>query len=255
MKSSTFFQINLIKNRLETLLATTILVAGLAQATQAADSEKGFVSLFDGKTLDGWKVGENASAFTVKDGVIVMNYLPSNNGPAHLFYDGTVKNHNFKNFDLRVDVMTFPGANSGIYFHTQYQPSDWPKRGLECQVNNSHGDWRRTGSVYAIKNLTWGPEKPEANTKEDYKAFTTPPVKDNEWYTQEIIYRNGNITVKLNGQVVNQYQIVDADKEHTLSTGMIWQPSGTFALQGHPPMQGRDSKVSFKNIRVKILDD
>jgi hypothetical protein len=151
--------------------------------------------------------------------------------------------------------MTHPYANSGIYFHTQFQQAEWPKRGLECQVNNSHGDWRRTGSVYGIKNLTWGPEKPEANTQEAYKAFPTPPVKDNVWYTQEIIYRNGSVTVKLDGKVVNEYQITDADKEHTLSTGMIWQPSGTFGLQGHPPMEGKESKVSFKNIRVKILED
>jgi len=42
----------------------------------------------------------------------------------------------------------------------------WPKRGLECQVNNSHVDWRRTGSLYSIKNLSWGPETPSADNKE-----------------------------------------------------------------------------------------
>lgn len=243
---------------LGTILSVAALCLAPVQVSQAADSaqaEEGFVSLFDGKTLNGWKIGDNASAFEVKDGVIVMKYLPSNNGPAHLFYDGKVKNHDFKNFDLRVDVMTSPYANSGIYFHTQFQQAEWPKRGLECQVNNSHGDWRRTGSMYGIKNLTWGPEKPDANTTEDFKAFTTPPVKDNVWYTQEIIYRNGSVTVKLDGFTVLEYTITDGDKEHKLPTGMIWQPSGTFALQGHPPMENRESKACFKNIRVKILDD
>src|SRR3954471_13663696 len=76
----------------------------------------GWVSLFDGKTLDGWKVGENAASFTVEDGAIVIN------GPrAHLYYVGPVQNHEFKNFAFKADVMTTPGSNSGIYIHTAYQ--------------------------------------------------------------------------------------------------------------------------------------
>src|SRR3989337_4266416 len=69
--------------------------------------KKGWVKLFDGKSLDGWKVGENAGTFTVEDGAIVVF------GPrAHLFYDGPVQNHNFKNFEYQETVRTRPGANS-----------------------------------------------------------------------------------------------------------------------------------------------
>jgi hypothetical protein len=175
--------------------------------------------------------------------------------PAHLYYVGDVNGHSFKNFDLRVDVMTSPYANSGIYFHTEFQQADWPKRGLECQVNNSHVDWRRTGSVYAIKNISWGPETPPADNKESVTIMKTPPVKDDVWFTQEIIYQNGAVTVKLNGETVVEYKIEDADAQHNLSSGMIWLPRGTFALQGHPPMPGHASKACFKNIRVKVLPD
>lgn len=224
----------------------------LAVPLVAQTSEEGFVSLFDGKTLDGWKIGDNAGIFSVQDGMIVMS--DSTGHPGHLFYEGDYHQHTFKNFDLRVDVMTFPGANSGIYFHTLFQQSGFPGNGIECQVDNSHSDWRRTGSLYGIRELTWGPEKPGADNQEITTAFDTPPVKDNVWYTQEVICRNGLVTVLLDGKKMFDYQVPDPDHEHKLG-GMTWQPEGTFALQGHPPMRNHISKVEFKNIRVKVLPD
>jgi hypothetical protein len=239
-------------------LPTAALVLLWATASWAADApqpEEGFVSLFDGKTLDGWKVGENAEVFQVHDGVIAMECPPTIHRPAHLFYVGDVAHHDFKNFDLRVEVMTYPKANSGIYFHTKYQESDWPKFGIECQVDNSHIDWRRTGSLYGIKNISWGPEAPSKKNKEDVTILPKPPVTDNVWYTQEVIYQDGLVTVKLDGKTMFDYKIPDAGVEHKLSPRMTWLPRGTFCLQGHPPMPGFSSKASFKNIRVKVLPD
>ena len=82
-----------------------------------------------------------------------------------------------------------------------------------------------------------------------------PPVTDNVWYTQEVIYQNGLVTVKLDGKTMFEYQVSHADVEHKLPTKMTWLPRGTFALQGHPPMPGHISKAYFKNIRVKVLPD
>ena len=240
------------------LLPITALLLLMSTGLLAADTpgpEEGFVSLFDGKTLDGWKVGANAEVFQVRDGMIVMECPSKIQSPAHLFYAGKVNEHSFKNFDLRVDVMTFPYANSGIYFHTEYQESQWPRRGLECQVNNSHVDWRRTGSVYGIKNVSWGPETPPANNKEIVTVLPKPPVTDNVWYTQEVIYQDGLVVVKLDGKTMFEYRVLHADVEHKLPTPMTWLPRGTFALQGHPPMPGHISKACFKNIRVKVLPD
>jgi hypothetical protein len=236
-----------------TIALSLLLAAGSFAAETLV--EEGFVNLFDGQTLDGWKVGDNASVFQVRDGMIVMECPATIHSPAHLFYVGKVGDHSFKNFDLRIDVMTFPFANSGIYFHTEYQESEWPKRGLECQVNNSHVDWRRTGSLYSIKNISWGPETPPADNKEMVTILPKAPIKDNVWYTQEIIYRNGAVTVKLNGETMVEYKIADGDDQHKLQTGRIWLPRGTFALQGHPPMPDHASKACFKNIRIKILPD
>jgi Domain of Unknown Function (DUF1080) len=236
-------------------IAAFSLLTFCCLAVDSAPLEASFVSLFDGKSLDGWKVGENADVFQVRDGMIVMECPATNHSPAHLFYLGNVNNHNFKNFDLKVDVMTFPCANSGIYFHAEYQEAGWPGRGLECQVNNSHSDWRRTGSLWGIRNISWGPETPSADNKEMVTILPQAPVKDKAWYTQEIIYQDGLVTIKLNGGTMFEYKIPDADAEHKLANGGTWLPRGTFALQGHPPMPGQISKVYFKNIRVKVLPD
>ena len=97
------------------LLVAPFVAVDAEQAKSKKKSEKGFVSLFDGKSLKGWKISkESPKSITVKDGNIVID------GPrAHLFYDGEVQDHNFKNFVLRAEVMTKPSANSGIYFHTK----------------------------------------------------------------------------------------------------------------------------------------
>lgn len=232
-----------------------LLSANRLPAADVPRPEKGFVSLFDGKTLDGWKVGENAHLFSVRDGMIQMECPATTKGPAHLFYVGDVAHHDFKNFDLRVDVMTFPGANSGIYFHTKYQEAGFPKFGIECQIDNSHSDWRRTGSLWGIYNVSWGPETPPENNKEDVTILEKPRVTDDAWYTQEVIYRNGMITVKLNGKELLGYNLPRASVEHKLPSSFTWLPRGTFALQGHPPMPDHISKTLFKNIRVKVLPD
>ncbi|GAB3260716.1 DUF1080 domain-containing protein [Larkinella harenae] len=198
-----------------------------APKSSTSKEGKGWISLFDGKSLDGWKVGKNADSFKIEDGAIAVN------GPvAHLFYVGPVQNHNFKNFQFKAKVMTLPGANSGMYFHTQYQEESWPKKGFEVQVNNSHTDWRRTASLYAIQDV-----------KETY-------VKDNEWYTEEIMVQGKKVTIKINDKVVNEYTEPDGvERPKDMAERKI--SSGTFALQAHDPK----SKVYYKDIMVKVLPD
>ena len=137
------------------MLVAPLAVIGADEVKGKKKGEKGFVSLFDGKSLNGWRVNsENPKSIIVKDGNIVID------GPrAHLFYAGDVEKHNFKNFVLRAQVKTFPKANSGIYFHTKYQDSGWPDAGFEAQVNNTHGDPKKTGGLYAVKDVNPAPAK------------------------------------------------------------------------------------------------
>jgi hypothetical protein len=186
-----------------------------------------WISLFDGTSLTNWRASENPSTFSVENGMIVVH------GPrAHLFYDGPVMDHHFKNFEFQALVMTTPGSNSGIFIHTAYQEKGWPSKGYEVQVNNSQSDWRRTGSLYAVDDV-----------KEVY-------VKDNEWYTEYIKVQGKRITIKINDKTVVDYtepegveKIADRAEKH-LSTG-------TFALQGHDPA----SKVYYKDVKVRVLPD
>jgi hypothetical protein len=184
----------------------------------------GYKSLFDGKTLDGWKASENKDTFSVQDGRIVAH------GPrSHLFYVGPVENADFKNFALRADVMTKPGSNSGIYFHTEYQETGWPGKGYEVQVNNTHSDWRKTGSLYGIEDVR------------------ESRAKDNKWFTMHITVRDKQVVTKVNGKTVVQYtEPEDVARENDPGRKIS---SGTFALQGHDP----NSIVCFKNIMVKPL--
>jgi hypothetical protein len=199
----------------------------LASCGTTRDAESGWVSIFDGKTLDGWKVSENPETFSVQDGAIVAHGSRS-----HLFYNGPVADHNFKNFEFKAQVMTKPNSNAGIYFHTKYQPEGWPSKGYEVQVNNSHTDWRRTGGLYAIDDVR------------------EPPAKDNEWFTQHIIVNGKNVKVMIDGKTVVDYtEPENPDRPDGMKDRLI--SSGTFALQGHDP----GSTVMFKDIMVKVLPD
>src|SRR6266545_2279519 len=124
-----------------------ILASLLAAPALAADSD-GWISRFDGKSFDGWKASEQPGTFRVEDGAIIAN------GPrSHLFYTGPVRNADFKNFELAVEFMTRPEANSGVYIHTRYQERGFPLGGFEIQINNtakgegSYRERKKTGSL------------------------------------------------------------------------------------------------------------
>jgi hypothetical protein len=143
---------------------------------------------------------------------------------------GPVNDHVFTDFEWKADVMTFPGANSGMYFHTEYQDGGWPQKGYEVQVNNSHTDPKRTAGLYSVQ------DNMEA------------PAKDDEWFTMQIVVQGKHVTTSVNGKTIVDYTEPEgvqrpADMKDRLIS------SGTFALQGHDPK----SKVLFKNIMVKPL--
>lgn len=204
------------------------LFTPLAHAEEKAkktDLEPGFVRMFDGKTLKGWKKNENPDSFRVEDGAIVAN------GPrSHLFYVGDGKP--FVNFEFKAEVMTKPNSNAGIYFHTKFQEKGWPKYGFEAQINNSYKkDWKKTASLYDVVNLK--------------KAV----AKDDEWFTYHIIVRGRTVIIKINDKVVNRYEEPRDQKPGKSFTRKL--DRGTFAIQAHDP----GSKVLLRNLRVKRLPD
>src|SRR4051812_32162480 len=106
-----------------TLLLAMASMALAVGALRGANADDGFVPIFDGKTFTGWQASiDNTNTWKIEDGAFVAS------GPtAHLFYMGDSKP--FKNFELKVDVMTVTNSNGGIYFHTAYQEKGFPKAG------------------------------------------------------------------------------------------------------------------------------
>ncbi len=194
-------------------------------AVSSGEDKDGWFALFDGKSLDGWKANDKPGTFEVKDGLLIVHGERS-----HLFYDGPVHNHDFKNFELKAEILTKPGANSGVYFHTQFQESGWPAKGFEIQVNNTHKDPKKTAGVYAVQD--------------NYTA----PAKDDEWFTMEIKVEGKHIVTKVNGKVISDFT---QPEDWTPPKGMPGRAidHGTIAIQGHDPA----SEVHYKSILIKPL--
>ncbi len=192
----------------------------------AQDKADGWHLLFDGKSLDGWKITtENPSTFAVKDGVLVVD------GPrAHAFYAGPVGNADFKNFELRMEIFTYPIANSGVYFHTAYQESGWPSKGYEVQVNNTHTDKRKLAGLYAIQ---------------DNEKILVP---DETWFELRIRVVGKLVQTWVNGQMISNY-VEEANPARPDNMKGRVLDRGTIAIQGHDPK----SRILYRNIAIKLL--
>ena len=208
------------------------VVMGLATAPFAVCQD--WIALQDGKTLAGWKAAERPESWVVEDGVFV-----SRGERAHLFYVGKVAKHDFRNFEFSADVMTSPGANSGIYAHTKWQGPGWPEAGYELQVINSNPpaekmngyiEHKMTGSVYAVRNA-W-----------------QAPVADNVWFNYRIRVVGKTIQTFINDQLICEYAEGPAPFRPADKKGRLLG-SGTFALQAHDP----GSIVKYRNMKVRLL--
>lgn len=183
-------------------------------------ADEGWISLFNGKDLSGWKNAEDGK-FEVVDGVLKVS-----GKRAHLFTE-----KEFKNFEFKAEVKTTKGSNSGLYFHTKFQDSGWPDYGYEAQVNVSHTDKIKTGSLYSVKNVE------------------TVKVKDDEWYETHIIVKGRHITIKINGETTVDWEQPEDYKHPQFAHRKL--SKGSFAIQAHDP----NSVVYFRNIRVKPLPE
>lgn len=189
-------------------LCSWVTCASLAFAAET--NSDGYIVLFDGKSLAGWKASESADSWRVEDGNIVGSGAVS-----HLFY----MEREFKDVEFKADIKLAAGSNSGMYFRAAFTPG-WPK-GYEAQVNNSHRDPKRTGSLYNFVNVT------------------EQLIADDTWWTQTITARGNHIVIRVNDQVVVDY----TDEKNTYTSGYL-------ALQQHDPK----SVVRYKNLLAKPLD-
>jgi 3-keto-disaccharide hydrolase len=200
----------------------TLAALGLMAGPTGAGDKKDWVQLFNGKDLKGWKTHPDDKAkWEVKDGMIVGS------GPAGHLYS---ERDDYENFHYRIEVKINDKGNSGQYFRTKFAKGFPP--GYEAQVNSTHGDKVRTGSLYAD-----GRDKYTAEEKKKMLVFDQL-VKPDTWFTQEVIANGNHIIIKVNGKTTVDF--VDEKNRHT---------KGHFAIQQHDP----GSTVSVRKIEVMEL--
>jgi hypothetical protein len=206
------------------LLSGLALAAGLLASFRSADggdkkSDEKWVQLFNGKNLDGWKTHPDDKAkWEVKDGAIVGT------GPAgHLFSE----RGDYENFRYRMEVKINDKGNSGQYFRAKFAKAFPP--GFEAQINSTHGDKVRTGSLY--------PDGRDGYTDAEKKITLVfdQLVKPDTWFTQEVIAEGNHIVIKVNGKTTVDF--VDEKNRHT---------KGHFAIQQHDP----GSVVTVRKVEV-----
>jgi hypothetical protein len=178
------------------VIVFALLAAGLfAWQGTPTPGRDGWISMFDGKTLNGWKANENPGSWKVVDGAIVGD------GPAsHLFW----MERECENCEFRAEVKLNHSGNSGMYFRTAFGPG-FPK-GYEAQVENTSPDPQKTGSLYGMSKVL------------------DQLIQDDTWWTQHIIARGNHIIIKVNDKVATDY--VDQTNRYT---------KGYLALQQHNP--------------------
>lgn len=186
--------------------------------------------LFDGSSLDGWKSNdEKPNVFSITE----AGELKVSGGRAHLFWMGTaVVSAELNDFEITMKVKTTAGSNSGFFFHTKYQKSGWPEYGLEGQVNSTHKDRRKTGSIYAVQDV-----------------LDNAPSTDGEWFDYEIRVKGKRVIVLVDGEVVNDYTeatppIIPKKRKY------VHLGEGTFAIQGHDPK----SIIYYKDIKLRFVE-
>lgn len=210
------------------------LLAGLAFATASARADD-WEMLFNGRDLTGWKANRQPASFGVKDGVIVVHPVDES---AHLFYvgDGKDGSATLKNFELELTARCDGRANSGVYFHTAIDSGKGPKnhlgKGYEVQLNNTEKEKKKTGSLYAVKDLD------------------ASPVDETKWFTVRIVVKEKRITISVDGEQVVDYTEPEDVKREAARAGRVLDPNGgAIALQAHDPT----SNYYFKDIRIKRL--
>jgi serine/threonine protein kinase/formylglycine-generating enzyme required for sulfatase activity len=195
-----------------------------ADIDRGAADDKGFTQLFNGKDLTGWKTHPADKAkWTVKYGLLVGS------GPAGYLF--SVRG-DYKNFVCRVEAMINDKGNSGQFFRTKFGPGI--PYGYEAQIDSTHGDPIRTGSLYPADRFGYSDdEKKQMIVLEQLH-------KPDEWFTQEVTAIGNHILIKVNGKTTVDF--VDEKNRHA---------TGHFALQQHDP----GTVVKFRKIEVKELPD
>ena len=235
------------------VLAGALAVCLAASPATRADDKKtedGWIALFNGKDLTGWRTHPNPNPGEIKkitakeEGGKVVAYeaetKDGNTVPLWTAKDGTIvgsgphshlftEKDDFTDFHYRVEATINDKGNSGQYFRTEFGP-DFP-RGYEAQINATHRDPIRTGSLYPSFKLS-------ADDRAKILVMNDAPHQADEFFIQEVIAEGNHIQILVNGKKTVDFE----DPNNTYK-------KGCFALQGHDP----GTVVTFKHVEWKPL--
>ena len=172
----------------QTIIAIAVsCLLNAANVSLAAEKvEEGFVSLFDGKTLDGWHL-MNGAKFVVEDGVIKHNV-----GHGWLRSD-----KEYADFILCLEFRFMkPNQDGGVFLRAVKEGKDWPDRKYEVQVQNT----RRMAMIFGAQH--------DLNVELVQKVLKP----DGEWNEYDIKIVGSSIEVRLNGHLVSTSNSADALK-------------------------------------------
>lgn len=216
----------LFKKYASKLMCAALVLSAAAAWAPAAESEEGFVSLFNGENLEGWTIqGLEKAGPKVQDGVMVVGGWD---------YWAVMTKDEYENFILRFDVKFDPKGNSGILLHTDKKEPF--KTAPEIQLRSvEEGEADAKDQSGAIFDNT-GLKVPQS------KNVTKPT---GEWNSVEIKYESPKLTVVINGETVQDGVDLSAIE------GLKHKNE-----KGHLAIQRNDYKKAayFKNIRIKSLD-
>ena len=196
----------------------------------ASDHKSDFVSLFDGKTLNGWRqITGKPEVWIVERGSLVM--LGEKGG-----WLGTTRE--YSDFELDLEFKLTPESNSGIYLRAPADASHISRTGMEIQIlDDGHPryrdikSWQKTGALYHVAPPVGGQLRPVG-----------------EWNRLEIRLQGVGLVIKLNGMKVVDDRLdshPELEKEHS----GLRRKSGLIGLQSH------NGRVEFRKIRVRELGE
>ena len=215
-----------------------IALSGVSVAETAAAEEDGWVSLFDGKTLEGWIQKNGLATYRVEDGAIVGKTAPGSPN-SFLCSEGE-----YGDFELEFEVNLMNSElNSGVQIRSQAKVSkrDEEKFG---RVNGPQVEIEACGENGAESGYIYGEACGGWMTPED-ELVPTKAFKDGEWNAYRIVARGARIQTWINGEAIE-----DLTDEAKLET----HPKGFIGLQVHGVGDRGPFEVAWRKIRVKVLD-
>jgi len=220
------------KFRSARILLATFAGVSLFAACANAQREAGFTPLFDGQTLNGWKLlGKTGEGYGVKNGMIYC----ARGGGGNLLTE-----KEYGDFVLRFEFKLEDGSNNGVGIRAPLD-GDAAYGGMEIQILEEgaaeRGKWgtlrpaQYHGSIYDVVAAKKGALKPPG-----------------EWNTQEITAIGRRIKVVVNGKT-----ITDADLNEVTDPEIIRRHPGLFRDRGHVGFLGHNDYIEFRNIRIQEL--